>query len=351
MVGQPPRFVVGRPSPIEPVEAVCRYVGQELQPFLPRKFQQMFEQATADRLSESLCVLYVAITRAKHALHMLVAEKPAGSDKCARTFAGLLRAALCDNRPLPADKLAFEIGDASWYSKLSSPPVSHATPSTPPAPLTITLAPTNERRRRGWQAVSPSHLEGGGEQRVADIFRRERAAGQQFGTLAHTWLSKIHWLEEGVPDDATLRRIAIDEVGWQHELEGALRQFHSWLKLPELTRLLSLASYGLGTTARLPLTVHNEQAFAYREAGQLINGSIDRLVLHTDGDRVVAAEVIDYKTDALLPGKDTDFNAKIAYYRPQLDAYRRAVARLYRLPLESVSATLLFLANGTLVSV
>lgn len=350
LVGQPPRFVVGRPSPIAPIEAVCRYIGQDLQPFLPQKFQQMFEQATADRVSEALCVLYVAITRAKHALHMLIAEKPAKSDKSAKSFAGLLRAALCDNRPLAGDAIAFETGDAQWYRQITHAPAPVAA-TVSSTPMTITLAPTGEQRHRGWQAVSPSQLEGGQHRRITDIFRHDRAAGQLFGTLAHAWLAKITWLEAGLPTDDTLRRTAIDEVGWQQSLDGELRQFKRWMSLPGVHEMLREQHYRELQKTKLPLSVHNEFPFAFREAGQLVNGSIDRLVLQHDGQGVVAAEVIDYKTDTLPPGESAELAAKVEYYRPQLAAYRRAVARLYRLPLERVAAKLIFLAHGQVVTV
>ena len=67
-------------------------------------------------VSESLCVLYVAMTRAVHALHMIIAPaKP--NEKCLpKTFAGLLRATLAAGPPAAGGVTLYEHGDPQWYS-------------------------------------------------------------------------------------------------------------------------------------------------------------------------------------------------------------------------------------------
>lgn len=354
LIGQPPQFVVGRDSPVSPVTAVCRYVNQDLQSFLPKSFQNMFEQADAERLSEALCVLYVALTRAKHALHMLVEAKPAASANCAKTSAGLLRAALCDNRQLPPDKLVYEVGDPRWFEKVvtdktaeKSAPAVEASPS-----FAIKLAATGKQRQRGWQAVSPSQLEGGGARDAQEIFRAERSRGQQFGTLAHAWLAEVRWLSEGVPGDETLRRIAVREEGTQIDLLSAIAQYRRWLTLPGLIELLDeerfrkLSSPLAKDAQSLQIDVFNERTFALQHDEQLLTGSIDRLILWRRGKEVVAAEVIDYKTDTLAAGDRQALAEKVDFYRPQLQAYRQAVAQLYRLTEKQIRLRLFFLATG-----
>jgi len=73
LIGQPDSFVVHREKPVSPPDRICRYVNSDIQQLLPRKFQQMFEDATDRTVTESLCVLYVALTRAIHALHIVIA--------------------------------------------------------------------------------------------------------------------------------------------------------------------------------------------------------------------------------------------------------------------------------------
>ena len=77
----------------------------------------------------------------------------------------------------------------------------------------------------------------------------------------------------------------------------------------------------------------------------------DRLVVLYDGDRAVGADVLDYKTDD-LPGDDPRaVDARVEQYRPQLEAYRRAAARLLGLEPACVSARLLFVGPGIIRSI
>ncbi len=98
------------------------------------------------------------------------------------------------------------------------------------------------------------------------------------------------------------------------------------------------------------LVVARERRFAVREENVLINGSLDRLVTWQSADgRVLAADVIDFKTDRA--GDAGQLDERVEYYRPQLMAYRRAVERLYGLEPEAVVGRLVFLEPGVVRTV
>jgi ATP-dependent exoDNAse (exonuclease V) beta subunit len=67
------------------------------------------------------------------------------------------------------------------------------------------------------------------------------------------------------------------------------------------------------------------------------------------GDQVVAADILDYKTDHVPT--DADIASKVETYAPQIQAYRRAVAKLTGLPPAAIAARLLFTGPGTLRSI
>ena len=92
LVGQPEQFVAGRPGPTEPVNVVCRLANEHVRQFLSPQLQKLFEDDMRREVTESLCVLYVAMTRAIHALHMIVAPAKSNEKSLPKTFAGLLRA-------------------------------------------------------------------------------------------------------------------------------------------------------------------------------------------------------------------------------------------------------------------
>ena len=97
--------------------------------------------------------------------------------------------------------------------------------------------------------------------------------------------------------------------------------------------------------------VFRERPFALRDGDSLMRGIIDRLVLLYDGDKVVAADVVDYKTDR-FPDKNNQFindpalipQETVDEYRRQLAVYARVVQEWYDLPKEAVSLRLAFVA-------
>jgi ATP-dependent exoDNAse (exonuclease V) beta subunit len=108
LVGQRDDLVVGRPSPTEPIDRVCRYCGQEVQQLLPASWRRLFREADDQDVAESLCVLYVAATRAIHALHIIVAPSAENEKSLHKTYGGLLRAALTDGNRLAPEQVAYQ---------------------------------------------------------------------------------------------------------------------------------------------------------------------------------------------------------------------------------------------------
>jgi ATP-dependent exoDNAse (exonuclease V) beta subunit len=100
-----------------------------------------------------------------------------------------------------------------------------------------------------------------------------------------------------------------------------------------------------------PQQVERERRFLVCDVAKILNGSFDRVVWLGDGDRVVAADVLDFKTDDILPGDLAALTARTEYYRPQMEAYRRAVARLGQLPVEYIATRLVFTSIARVVEV
>ena len=97
--------------------------------------------------------------------------------------------------------------------------------------------------------------------------------------------------------------------------------------------------------------VRNEHGIALREGDAVITGSIDRLVLVYSGDELVAADVIDFKTDRVSQQDPEALAEKVAYYMPQLNAYRQAVSQVEQLPVARIAARLLFVNEGLIYDV
>ena len=75
----------------------------------------MFDEHDRRMVEESLCVFYVAMTRAVYALHMIVAPSAENEKSLPATLAGVLRAALTGGGRIEAGSVAYESGDAEWW--------------------------------------------------------------------------------------------------------------------------------------------------------------------------------------------------------------------------------------------
>ena len=147
------------------------------------------------------------------------------------------------------------------------------------------------------------------------------------------------------------------------DVDEMLMQFDRMLDAPTTSGALSRRAYehpdpdlqrvlpGLVFNARMRLEVQNERRFAIRESNQLLSGTIDRLVLMYDQDQLVAADVIDFKTDAVNQDDSNGLEETVEHYRPQLKAYRSAVAKMFRLDPQRISTRLLLLGADVVKSV
>ncbi|MEA1952688.1 MAG: UvrD-helicase domain-containing protein [Planctomycetota bacterium] len=370
LYNQTPQFVTGRNTPTEPVSRVCRYVSEKTRELLPKALQKTFEDYQRRKIEESLCLLYVAVTRAVHALHIIVPPSAEREKSLPTTFAGVLRAALChDTQPLEQEKVVFEHGDPNWAAAAGKTAVA-IIPETDddetPEPLVFKFAQSPARQRRGLERRSPSQLEGGPTVDLGERLRLDTAEALGLGTLVHAWFEQITWLEDGEPSDEVLCEIGRRQGFSAAKLSRPLEQFRRSLANSAVRNALSRQAYAgqtdTGQTAQdhascVHLVAHcdlkspswqvrQEYPFAVEDGEGILSGTIDRLVVLYDGDRPVGADVIDFKTDAVSLDRPEEFEKRVEVYRPQIEAYRRAVVELTGLPADRISARLLFSQAG-----
>jgi ATP-dependent helicase/nuclease subunit A len=352
----------GDRNPVVPLrdEATGRVVrvypatDQATRALLP-ELQEAHDQNRAFRLRDELSALYVAMTRARYALHMVVpadGDKGPGTTKSAARF---LREALAPGEVAdPAGAALYEHGNPDWFQGLEPKDFSGAAPSeadalTPsgvrdPVPLRL----VSGARIRNLARRSPSAMEGGEALDLASHLRLDLKGDARLrGTVVHAWCEELEWMEEGLPDDALLLEAARREgpgLAWDR-VQGWLSEFKVWMDAPAIREALSRTHYPAGTR------VERELPFLHRVPDGILQGYIDRLVLILEGDRFVGAEVLDFKTDVLDASDPEAVEEKVAFYRPQIDAYRTAVAGRYGLDPSAVSGKLLFLRPGVVKAV
>jgi ATP-dependent exoDNAse (exonuclease V) beta subunit len=363
LAGQAEPVVAGRPGPTQPINVVCRYVNEDVRQFLSPALQRLFDDDRRRTVSESLCVLYVAMTRAAQCLHMVLAPPRSNERALPKTFGGILRATLAAGGQAAVRGAVYQHGDPKWFARL--PPTggarSRAAADAAP-PAKITLAPPLAQRDRGWERTSPSSLEGGRHVSAGRLLESTSAAFE-YGALVHAWLEHLRWLDDGLPDDPALLAIAARKAPEQAADAAALRDrlatLRQQLAQPQIAAVLRRSFYddprrlGLADSTapawkrgEVELAVQSERAFAVREGDQMVSGKIDRLVLIRRGGKLIAADILDFKTDTLPAGERAALAERIGFYRPQVEAYRMAAAISFRLDPRQITAQLIFLALG-----
>ncbi len=398
LISNSPALLTQRPDPWQPMDLVApSSKWNHLHPEL----KHLAAEAEGRALREELCVLYVAMTRAVHRLDMLIPREGKRSEP--RSMATLLRETL---READESEAAAEPVRVLWQHPASktqwAPPADAAARAAPKArdaarseadtdSAEIRLVPASSPRWLPRQAPSSrSHGQAITTGRLLDLGDQ---SARVRGLLVHAWLSGVEWLEEHAATDDALRAEAW-ALGRQQGLElnegmisKYLREFRQLLGRDVVSSLLTRGSRPEGS-----VEVWRERAFAVSLSldgvSTLVRGAFDRVLLEREGERVVAAEIVDFKTDAVstedsgpLPeqaqaevdqmpeGQLSLFGkaeraapAGIAHalphaseraeqYRPQMDAYREVLSHMTGLPLDAIRCRILFVAAGLAVDV
>jgi ATP-dependent exoDNAse (exonuclease V) beta subunit len=315
-------------------------------------------------VEESLCLLYVALTRARHSLCMVIAPPKDNEKTVPYTFAGILRAALVGEEPLKPAAVLYTNGDPEWWTRLGAAKPKTAQEPQEILPAAVCLPQRPAQPTRGLEHRTPSHLAGDGRVNLAQQLRLARGEALDRGTLLHAWFEQIAWLDDGEPDDALLRRIACEQKLDHLDLPELAAQFRAALQRPAIHAALRLATYRqppakgdacsvfAGPNVCSPRwELYRERSFSVRDDSGILSGAFDRLVVLYDGDQVLGADILDYKTDDLPADDPRAIDIRLGLYRPQLEAYRRAAAGLLGLQPATVSARVLFVGPGIIQSV
>lgn len=363
--GRPPAVLPERDPGTGAVQRVFPYVKKDLRPLFP-EILEATRQAASSRLRDELSWLYVATTRAKHALHLLLAADRETGPGGGKTHARLVRAALGAGSETVADgDVLYERGPRTWHRHLDGNGSSRAPGDGGPAaaePLPLRVDPGRPRTRILLQR-SASDLEAGEEIAPREILRLDVAGAYRRGDVVHRWCQEIRWIEDGLPPDDTLlrqaRRVAPEMT--PQSIRRLAAEFRQWLEHPQVRGALSREAARSrvrhlaerGAAEEPSLVVHTERPFAHRQGDELLTGVIDRLVLVMDRGReprgrppVLEAQVLDFKTDDLEAVDERSLRERTERYAPQLRAYRRGVAAAYGLELENIRGRLVYLRPG-----
>jgi ATP-dependent exoDNAse (exonuclease V) beta subunit len=353
--GKGPAFWTRRDDPEEPLSGVTHAGNKDLRGLDARL--DALESATdvAGRY-DAFCVLYVAMTRAKQRLEIVIPEAPAtvlaGKDEereRAFSLAGLLRTIFQVTRGSAA--VAFHASGAergAWAAP--------ATQSAEP-PSSVAAGQAWPESTRVCGAAPPPVLPRWTASRAGkDVSVKLRALAAEpredtraRGVAIHKLFEQCEWIEDFVLDEAALLAALrdLDDPPAAPNARRWIAEFHAMLQQPQVRIALTRPA----GVPREHLTVWRERRFAVampepgRSEPALLRGSFDRVILTGPRGAPASALILDFKTGGGMAGEP---DSRTDPYVAQMGVYRAALARMLPLPEAAIRCGLLFVDSGML---
>ncbi len=330
LISRPRLLVCVRSQATGQVEMVLPQPSEEVAGLDPA-LQQARDATSQRNLEEELCLLYVALTRAKQVLEITMPVVKRDIPSLAR----VLRVTLGMDGRQPGER---HIGEMPLTSEGKAGAPEHT------ARRRIELRPVAPGRRRHCPEIIPSRELG--EQRVGwdRIFSRRGEAdggGFRYGLAAHALFALVSWSQEFTLDrEGAFSALAQAVPGSSpSERREWLARWEAEFGDPGLQGILSRPS------ADRQVELWRERRFAVREGEQLIHGSFDRVELHRRGDGLELVRLIDFKTNR--EAAEPEHRARLVQeYTPQMRAYLRALRLIAGAPGARVEGILCFTAAG-----
>lgn len=289
-----------------PPKAVCA-----LSPVLSKSLEIDAENAAF----ESICKLYVALTRAERALYVILPEfkyeskdeKFSVKNLVLNSFIPELRADSDEKtkKALYADALELgkiSHGDELWFEKIKKNAAAN-----PIKPLEKIANPNLGRDTA--QAIAPSKTSG--------TYTAQSTEAQKFGSAVHAIFERIKFAN-GAPEECASRAAQAADIPADIR-ENAIEK---------VANVLGNPAYAPYLAPQDDTEVFTEYPFDALVGGKIVRGIIDRLMLKKSPDGATeSATIIDYKSAILNNDAQTR----------QLELYREAVSKLYNLPKEKIT--------------
>jgi ATP-dependent helicase/nuclease subunit A len=303
--------------------------------------REELEQADADAAFESLCLLYVAMTRAKRGLY-LVTSYPGKASKLLNQPAlvkerlhGNPKAIETEGSPVTLDGETFTSlytsGSSRWYQAETVTRAAAAPAATASRDVTFSSSPSERTRL---VAVRPSESDAL-DSSAGALFDRERQERLEMGRAVHSLFERVQW-SDGVDVEVLLQEWEA-QAGLESRIKArAAAHFRRAMATRPVRSHLSRPGGSV--------SLWRERHFDIVAGSRWITGSFDRAVIVQDADgSALSATIYDFKTDD-VPAAGVVSHAPL--YRPQLLLYREALAQILRLPPSRIRMILLFTGPG-----
>jgi len=295
------------------------------------------ERLHNDACLEELCVLYVALTRARQGMYMITSDPGRTLNAGAlikQALTGDAGAGEGETMELGGGRAVclWAAGEHDWYRRKA--PAGGPQEAPRPAEWPEDFAARDSRRKR-LARLEPS-MEAEGERPAAWLFDSERQDVLDFGRAIHELFAMVEWADDADPE-AIVKSWRPASKYSEPVNRDVCDQFRRAFESPEVVAALSRP----GRSARL----WREKSFEIVVDDSWVSGTFDRVVLEeTHGGRPAGATVIDFKSNRIRVSKDLD--RAVRTYRTQLGLYRKALAGILKIDAAKIRRQLLFTVPG-----
>jgi len=315
------------------VEWVLDMPGKEITAADPVLGEYLAEKQ-AESAYESLCLYYVAMTRARYANYLVTL--PQGPKSRSMNFVKLLEDTLANEAEEISlgDELCsllFETeaktGGREWFeshalvrrdSPESEEPAENAPHETP--------EPRLRPRRRTPSGAKDRLLS------AKQLFQTSGNHARELGTLVHALFEEIEWADDEATTGLLEQWKEKSDSSPESLFDEAFKQVETSLANQEIKTALSKATG--------KVEIWREKNFEILLEGAWLSGTFDRVVIdYGSNGHPESAAVIDFKTDQVT---ESTLDQAVQKHRSQLETYREVISQMTGLSHDSISSILIF---------
>jgi ATP-dependent helicase/nuclease subunit A len=292
----PRGLMVTRSHPLAQVDRVLHLMSDEDRDFFP-ELREAYDEAKEEQVIEALNLLYVAFTRARHGLYLLV---PSESKTRGMTYRQLITESMGLEGVLQDQVIE---GEPDWTSEASVARVEREVFRVKP------YKEKNPDKGKSLIHQRPS----AGVTRESRSLSLEQITVQKRGTFLHACLEQIEWYTPDSLPQGLVEQLALTH-GIDPDFAGqCAREIRHLFAIPEFAAIFERKNY----TAFSSVQVRREQPFRFAQENRVIAGVIDRMMVCFNHDHVKRIEFFDFKSK-FLNEEDTQYQQQMAAYGESL---------------------------------
>lgn len=320
------------------------------------------EAANAAHSFDSLCGVYVAMTRARSGLYILTSGfKSSPKTMHASVF---IKQQLTGEGNSPKAKANINLsgrdykklyedgGGSGWYEK-KWPIRDEAVVEEDALHLAEGYAKTIDKVKV-LKHREPSRLRTIMVRPASTLFEARSAEIMHFGSAIHEMFEQVEWAEDADVDAI----VSTWEPTSAYEVEvtkDAIEQFRNCMKSDAIRSCLSNPTNAVQKSSQRPQVSHQnaevwlEKSFEIVLDDEFVSGAFDRVVIVRDEQgKPVSAAIFDYKSSMV---DESGIDEKVKDYIPQMHTYRDALSVILALDKKKIMLNLIFTKQQALRTV